>query len=120
MSARSTAPVAYFWGDDTYGLERAAAAQGERLADGGEPLEVRQVPGEQTSPAEINERVGTAPMFSGGTLVVVSEPYPLVRAREGLYAAATMAATDRSHFRLCQRPLARGSKLGLPRRSGGV
>lgn len=82
MSAASTAPIAYFWGDDTYGLERAADRIGERVAAGGEPLETWRVRGDQTTPADIVERVGTAPMFSGGTLAVVSDPYPLVRAEE--------------------------------------
>jgi DNA polymerase III delta subunit len=79
---RSLVPLAYFWGDDSYGLERAAARLGEQVAAGGEPLEVWRVRGEQTTPADIVERVGTSPMFSGGTLVIVSDPYSLVRAEE--------------------------------------
>lgn len=81
-SPTSTAPIAYFWGDDTYGLERAAAGVGGRMAAGGEPLETWRVRGDQTSPADIAERVGTAPMFAGGTLAVISDPYPLIRGEE--------------------------------------
>lgn len=81
-SPRGTVPIAYFWGDDTYGLERAAAQVGERVAAGGDALETWRVRGDQATPADIAERVGTAPMFSGGTLAVISDPYPLVRAEE--------------------------------------
>ena len=92
MSAASSTPIAYYWGDDGYGLERAATRLGERVADGGEPLEVWRVRGEQTTPAEVAERVGTAPMFSGGTLAVVSDPYPLIRAEE--HREALLQAVD--------------------------
>lgn len=81
-SPPSTAPIAYVWGDDAYGLERSAARVGERVAAGGEPLETWRVRGDQATPADIAERVGTAPMFSGGTLAVINDPYPLVRAEE--------------------------------------
>ena len=95
MNAASSAPIAYYWGDDGYGLDRAASRLGERVAAGGEPLEVWRVRGEQTSPADVAERVGTAPMFSGGTLAIVSEPFPLIRAeenRDALVAAVDMVA----------------------------
>jgi DNA polymerase III delta subunit len=92
VNATPNPTVAYFWGDDGYGLERAAARFGERVAEGGEPLEVWRVRGDQTSPAEVAERVGTSPMFSGGTLAVISEPLPLIRAEEN--RGALLQAVD--------------------------
>jgi DNA polymerase-3 subunit delta len=72
--------LAYFAGDDTWSLERAAEGVAERLvADAGIPLERWRVSGDSTSIGAINERIATAPLFGGGTLVVVREPAPLVR-----------------------------------------
>lgn len=72
--------LGYFWGDDGYGLDRAAARLAKRIGEAaGEPLETWRVRGDQTSAPEIAERVGTQPMFGGGTLVLVTEPVPLAR-----------------------------------------
>ena len=79
MSTR--APLGYFWGDDGYGLEDAAAKLGKSVADGGEPLATWHVSGSTTRVAEITERVATATLFGGGALVVVEDPTPLVRTR---------------------------------------
>ena len=75
------AAIGYYWGDDLYGLDRAAEALGERVAAGDEPLERWRVTGDATSPDAIAERVATAPLFGGGMLVVVVEPGPLLRAK---------------------------------------
>jgi DNA polymerase III delta subunit len=75
------APIGYFWGDDGYGLEAEAAALGRDVAGEGPPLTRWRASGAATRVAEIAERVGTGTLFGGGTLVVVEDPSPLVRAR---------------------------------------
>lgn len=86
MSAPS---VAYFRGDDLFGLDAAATKVGREVAGSGEPLETWRVSGAANSASEIatriasiEERVGTAPLFGGGTLVVVSDPGPLAKSKE--------------------------------------
>ena len=81
MSTPGRAPLGYFWGDDGYGLEDAAAKLGKSVADSGEPLATWRMPGATTRVAEVIERVATATFFGGGALVVVEDPAPLVRAR---------------------------------------
>jgi len=78
----SSAALGYYWGDDEYGLEAAAVALGRRAAGpGGEPPVAWRTTGGGTRAAEIAERVATATLFGGGTLVIVEDPWPLVRAR---------------------------------------
>ena len=95
-SAVSGLSLGYFWGDDEYGLEEAAAALGRRAAGpGGEPLLPWRTTGAGTRAAEIAERVATATLFGGGTLVIVEDPGPLVRAkaeRDALLAAMSIVA----------------------------
>jgi DNA polymerase III delta subunit len=76
--AALTAPLGYYWGDDSYSVARGPDALAARLAAGGPVLERVRVSGSSTSADEIAEKVATATMFGGGTLVVVSEPGPLV------------------------------------------
>ena len=93
MSA--TAPLGYFWGDDGYGLEAAAAGLGIRVAGSAEAPQLARwrTAGAATRAGEISERVATATMFGGGTLVIVEEPGPLVRSRADRDAlVATLAA----------------------------
>jgi DNA polymerase III delta subunit len=73
-----TAPLGYYWGDDSYGVNHAPDGLAARLAGDGPPLDRLRLAGASTSAAEIAEKVATATMFGGGTLVVVSEPAPLV------------------------------------------
>ena len=87
------APIGYFWGDDGYGLEAEAAALGREVAGDGPPLTRWRASGAATRVAEIAERVGTGTLFGGGTLVVVEDPSPLVRARADREAlVATLGA----------------------------
>ena len=72
------APLGYYWGDDSYGVSRGPDALAARLAGDGEPLDRVRLDGKSTTAAEIAEKVATATMFGGGTLVVVAEPAPLV------------------------------------------
>ncbi len=88
--------IGYFWGDDEHGLEAAAFAVGRRAAGpDGEPPVAWRTAGATTRAGEIAERVATATLFGGGTLVVVEDPMPLVRAkaeREALLAAVAAVA----------------------------
>jgi DNA polymerase-3 subunit delta len=79
----SRAAIGYYWGDDGYGLEDAAAKIADRLAaEGGGPVERSRLVGAETTADRIGERVATSTMFGGGSLVLVSDPYFLIRARE--------------------------------------
>jgi DNA polymerase III delta subunit len=78
--------LGFFWGDDGYGLERAADHLAERLAAEGAPPERRRLSGIEATPDALIEWVATAPLFGGGTLVVVTDPVPLVRTKETLAA----------------------------------
>ena len=91
----STAPVAYYWGDDAYSLE--AATEALRLDParfpGGAPERWR-VRGEAGDAArtigELHERLSTGTLFGSGTLAVLSSAGPLVRRgedRDALVAA---------------------------------
>jgi DNA polymerase-3 subunit delta len=79
-----TAPLGYYWGDDSYGVNHAPDALAKWLAGDGPPLDCLRLSGSgsgATSAAEIAEKVATATMFGGGTLVVVSEPAGLVSSK---------------------------------------
>ncbi len=83
----TSAALGLFWGDDGYGLDEAVDGMAQRLAvDGNAEPGRRRLSGPATSPADIAELVATAPLFGGGTLVVVMDPYPLVRSEEGARA----------------------------------
>ncbi len=89
------APIGYYWGDDEYALNAAASALGVRVAGGpGAPQLARwRTTGATTRAGAIAEKLATATLFGGGTLVVVEDPGPLVRAnaeRDALLA--TLAA----------------------------
>jgi DNA polymerase III delta subunit len=97
-----TTNLAYFWGEDAYAIERAVRvmAAGERIearptpppaqAESPTAFEVWRVDAEQDVGAagggraerlldRLAERLGTAPLFGGGTLVVLRQPLPLLR-----------------------------------------
>ena len=81
-AATPTAPLGYYWGDDSHALERAATALGARVAGpGGEPLQRWRASAATTSAAHIGERIATGALFGGGTLAIVAEPLPLLRAK---------------------------------------
>ena len=98
--AASTARVAYFWGDDAYGLEAAIEAfrKDPGRFPGGAPERWR-VWGEAGDAArtigELQERLATGTLFGSGTLAVLSNAGPIVRRgqdRDALIAAiATLA-----------------------------
>ena len=87
MNPGAPPALGYYWGDDDYGLERAADRVAARIGGAsGEPVERWRIRGDARTAvdaaeriAQIAERVGTAPFFGGGTLVVVSDPGGLAR-----------------------------------------
>jgi DNA polymerase-3 subunit delta len=74
--------LAYFYGDDTYGLARAADGVLEELRSADGDIERWRASGEGTSVGRIAERVATGSLFGGGTLVTVNDPAPLLRSRD--------------------------------------
>ena len=85
-----TSPLGFYWGDDAYGVARGPDALAARLAGGGPPLDRVKLSGATTTADEIAEKVATATLFGGGTLVVVAEPAPLIATKP---LAARMVAT---------------------------
>ncbi|MFI5254811.1 MAG: DNA polymerase III subunit delta [Candidatus Limnocylindrales bacterium] len=86
---RSPPNLAYLWGEDAYGIERGLVALAAALGEPGTPLQVWHADADtETAGAgagraarlldRIAERVGTAPLFGGGTLVVVRQPGALL------------------------------------------
>ena len=79
-----------------HGLEAAADELARRVAGpDGPPLIRWRTTGASTRIAEIAERVATAPLFGGGTVVIVEDPAPLLRAadeREALLATLSAVA----------------------------
>lgn len=101
------AALAYFWGEDAFGIERAVRDFGAREAPPGETLLTWRTGGEEaadgsegSTPAArrramtleaIEQHVGSAPLFGAGTLVVVRQPGSLLAeatARERLIRIA--------------------------------
>jgi DNA polymerase-3 subunit delta len=85
---RADAPlVAYYWGDDGWTIDRAVAAlAGAIERDSGAAPDRWRVSGRDTTPESIGERVTTAPMFGGGTLAIVTDAAPLLRAKASVEA----------------------------------
>ncbi len=90
------APLGYYLGIDEFQLEAAALHLGDHVAGpGGEPLGHWRVKGATTSVEAIAERIATGSMFGGGTLAIVLEPGPLLRAkaaRDALLAIVGLVA----------------------------
>jgi len=83
----AAAPLAYFWGDDAYGLDAAVdafRADTTRFPDGAperwRPETERTEPGRLLG--EIRERLATGSMFGGGSLAIVRGAGALIRAGE--------------------------------------
>src|SRR5436190_12488619 len=84
---RAAAPLAYFWGDDAYGLEAAVEAF---RADPGRfpnsaperwrPDAERNEPGRLL--AELRERLATGTMFGGGSLAILRGAGGLIRGND--------------------------------------
>ena len=93
-----SAPIAWFWGEDAWSIDRATAEFARRAGAPGEPLEVWRAPGEDEGDgaetggaarrrarvlSEIAMRLGTGTLFGGGTLVVVRQPGWIAREAAG-------------------------------------
>jgi DNA polymerase-3 subunit delta len=75
--------LAYVHGDDEHGIDEAAIALAGRLAaDPAAPMVRWRVAGDAVDVATIAERVATATLFGGGTVVMIVDPSPLVRSAE--------------------------------------
>jgi DNA polymerase III delta subunit len=89
--------LAYFWGEDAFGIDRAAQVWASRIAPPGESVEIWRVSLDDTdgdgtaAPASrrrlrtmeaIEQRLGMAPLFGGGTVVLVRQPGDLLAASE--------------------------------------
>ena len=101
-------PVAWFWGEDAWSIDRAVTDFGRRrAAEVGEALDTRRAPAEddgdgaETGGAarrrlrvleEIATRLGTATLFGGGTLVVVRQPGWIARESAGKARLAALIA----------------------------
>jgi DNA polymerase-3 subunit delta len=90
-----TSPVlAYYRGGDGFALDRAVEAVSRRIEpDTGAAPDRWRVAGGETGPAQIAERVATAPMFGGGTVAVVTDPGPLLRSKDAREAVERSLAT---------------------------
>jgi DNA polymerase III delta subunit len=85
--ARAAAPLAYFWGDDAYGLEAAVETlrnDSSRFPDG--PPERWRPEAERGEPGrllgEVHERLATGSMFGGGSLVILRGTGGLIRSND--------------------------------------
>jgi DNA polymerase III delta subunit len=73
----------YYRGGDGYALDRAVAELARHLErETGAAPDRWRTTGADTSVDVVAERVATAPMFGGGTVAVIVDPGPLVRAKE--------------------------------------
>ena len=84
---RGTAPLAYFWGDDAYGLEATLDAfrnDPTRFPDG--PPERWRPDADRTEPGrllgEIRERLATGSMFGAGSVAILRGAGSLVRSSD--------------------------------------
>lgn len=94
-AAVSVSSLAYIWGEDAFGIDRAAQDWAERSAPPGEALETWRVSleddaGEDAAASSsaarrrtrtldaIEERLATMPMFGAGTLVLLRQPAALL------------------------------------------
>ncbi len=99
-AARGTAPLAYIWGDDAYGLEAALETfrNDSSRFPAGAPERWRPE-AERTDPArllgEIRERLATGSMFGAGSIAILRGAGGLIRSTEArdqlLAALATIA-----------------------------
>lgn len=96
----TTSPFAYIWGDDDLAASRAVDRLAAALAaETGQPLERWELRGQRNGAeallAQLHERVGTAVMFGGGTMTVVTNVGALMQAaggRDAVLAAVTLLA----------------------------
>src|SRR5262245_35826111 len=86
-SGRASAPLAYFWGDDAYGLEAAVEAlRNDRIRFPDGPPERWRPDAGRTEPGrllgEIHERLATGSLFGGGSIVILRGVRGLIRSND--------------------------------------
>lgn len=99
-AATARAPLAYYWGDDSYGIDAAVEAFRHDPSRFPEGIPDRwRLGAESGEPgralADLTERVSTGSMFGGGTLAVASGLGQLIRRgadRDGLIATLALVA----------------------------
>ena len=96
-TARGSAPLAYFWGDDAYGLEAGVETfrkDARRFPDGPpDRWRPEERPESGRLLGEIRERLATGSMFGLGNLAIVSGLGALVRSTAGKDELAAILAT---------------------------
>ena len=140
-----TPPLAYFWGEDAFMIERAARAYVERLSPPAEPMEVWRASldddvGEEGGSAStakrraraldgIEQHLGMAPLFGAGTLVVIRQPAGLLAEKGARQRLLDLAAAVPPGNALCitdltasgaRGPAAKGVLHDAIRDAGGV
>jgi DNA polymerase III delta subunit len=111
-------PIAYLWGEDAFGIRRAADDYAARLAADGEPLDVWRTSADDdtadpeaasTSAARrrartleaIEQHLATAPLFGAGTLVELRQPAGLLAEASARDRLVAMVATIPPGNALC-------------------
>ena len=140
-----TPPLAYFWGEDAFMIERAARTYSQRLSSPDEPMEVWRASlddddgdeGGSSSTAKrrakaldgIEQHLGMAPLFGAGTLVVVRQPAGLLATKESRARLIELVAAIPPGNALCvtdltasgaKSPAARGALRDAIDEAGGV
>ena len=140
-----TPPLAYFWGEDAFMIERAARSYAERISPPGEPMEVFRASldddaGEEGGSASVARRRaraldgieqhrGMAPHFGAGTLVVVRQPAGLLAEKTARARLIELVAAVPPGNALCvtdltssgaKGPAARGALRDAISDAGGV
>jgi len=139
------APLAYFWGEDAFSIERAARTFAQRIAPPGEPMETWRASldddsGEEGASASasrrrgrtldgIEQHLGMAPLFGAGTLVVIRQPAGLLAEKASRERLLALVATVPPGNALCvtdltaagaRSPAARGVLHDAIRDAGGA
>lgn len=137
--------LAYFWGEDAFGIERAALAWAARLAPDGETMERWRVSldddagGDDASASiarrraraldGIEQHLGMAPLFGAGTLVIIRQPGGLLAEKEARARLLAQVDSVPPGNALCvtdliasgaKAPAARGVLLDAIKSAGGV
>jgi DNA polymerase III delta subunit len=115
VTSRSPSPrLAYFWGEDAYAIEHAVTQLAAQAGEPDAPLEIWRSPSDDDGSPDATDgatgtgsrrrtrllddaaaRIGTAPLFGGGTLAVIRQPGAFLResaARERLLGMLSAVA----------------------------
>lgn len=123
-----TPPLAYFWGEDAFAIEQAARAYADRVSPPGEHMEVWRTSleddaGEEAASSSagkrraraldgIEQHLGMAPLFGGGTLVVLRQPAGLLAEKESRQRLLALVGTVPPGNALCITDLTAGGAAG--------